>query len=749
MKKFFKKIKNHLSKTKTTISKTKKRPWLWIVVPVFLISSFVLFFFLKDLPSPTTLKKPSYPVATKIFDRNGNLLYEIYSEQKRTPIKLEAIPDHVKNASIAIEDKNFYQHSGLAIKGIIRASFKTIFKKELQGGSTITQQLVKNALLTPERTLKRKIKEAVLAFFTEILYSKDQILEMYFNFVPYGGTAYGIEEAAQTYFNKSAQDVDLAEAAMLAGLPAAPTRFSPFGPNPELAKQRQKLVLKNMVEEGYITEEEKTVAEEQELTFSKQAKDIQAPHFVMYVKNLLVQKYGQRMVEQGGLRVTTSLDLEIQEFTQDTVATEVGKLENMEVSNGAAIVTKPPTGEILAMVGSKDYFAKDIDGNVNLTTSLRQPGSSIKPVNYATGLIKGFTPATLFLDIPTCFSIPNQPLYCPKNYDGSFHGPTQMRFALGNSYNIPAVKMLAMNGVDAMIATGSAMGITTWNNPERYGLSLTLGGAEVKMTDMAVAFGVFANQGKKVTLNPILKVESYQGEVFEEHDFKNHPPTGEKVIPAEVAYLTSHMLLDNNARTAAFGPNSQLVVPGHAVSVKTGTTDDLRDNWTIGYNPNYLAATWVGNNDNSPMHPYLVSGITGAAPIWNTIMSQVLEDQPDEWPKKPENVVGRHVCTYQNQGENNNTECNGRFEYFIKGTEENMLHGKLTKQEIWIDKETNRPPEPGQTENLELREHLVASDYFVKDYCVTCPHEEEKPVIINYPYQPESLPKPYVPRKND
>ncbi len=731
--KFIKNPTNILNNLFRRLKKIRLR-WkilLGLFFSIILIVTILFLTLLKDLPSPTTLKKPNYPVATKLFDRNGKLLYEIYAEQKRTPIKLENVPKHVIQASIAIEDKNFYRHTGLDLTGISRAFFKTIFKKDLQGGSTITQQLVKNALLSPERTLRRKIREALLAFTTEVIYSKDQILEMYFNYVPYGGTAYGIEEASQLYLKKSIKDVNLAEAAFLAGLPASPSRYSPFGANPELAKKRQKQVLKRMLEEKYISEEEINKALEYKLTFSQPEQDIKAPHFVMYVKDLLVEEYGQRMVEQGGLRVTTSLDLDIQEFTQATIASQVAELENMRVSNGAALVTKPPTGEILAMVGSRDYFNEEIDGNVNLTTSLRQPGSSIKPINYAVGLLKGFTPANLFLDIPTCFAVPGQPLYCPRNYDGSFHGPVQMRFALGSSYNIPAVKMLAMNGIDAMMATASAMGISTWNEPSRYGLSLTLGGGEVKMTEMATAFGVFANQGKKIELNPILKVSTYEGKLLQEQDFEKHPPSGEKVLPPEVTYLTSHMLLDNNARTPAFGANSELVIPNHSVSVKTGTTDDLKDNWTIGYTPSYLTATWVGNNDSSPMHPYLVSGVTGAAPIWNDIMSYVLKDQPDEWPKKPENIIGRNVCTSAaNEGE----KCNGRFEYFIKGTEDNMLNGEMEKKEIWIDKTTNLPPEPGQTENLELREHFVVSDYFVKDYCVSCPQEDKEPVIINYPF---------------
>jgi 1A family penicillin-binding protein len=728
-KKNLKKVsQNKTAKKITQVS--KKTVVIAAGVLVFLLAFW--FYVFKDLPSPTKLDKGDFPVSTQIFDRNGVLLYEIYTEKNRTPVKLDNIPDTIKKATIAIEDKNFYKHVGFDWEGITRASLNIVLKKNLQGGSTITQQLIKTTLLTPERTVQRKLREAVLTLVTEIAYTKDEILEMYLNHVPYGGTAYGIEQASKKYFNKTVQDLSMAEAAMLAGLPQAPTKYSPFGSQPEKAKTRQEQVLQRMVEEKMINEEEKNRALNEELHFATPTAQIKAPHFVFYVKNLLVEKYGIKAVEAGGLRVTTSLDINLQEKAQASLAARLEKLENYKVSNGAALVTKPDTGEILAMIGSKDYFDNDIDGNVNLTTSLRQPGSSIKPINYAVGLLKGYTPATIFVDAPTCFRVAGQPLYCPKNYDNSFHGPAQMRFALGNSYNIPAVKMLALNGVESMMATASAMGITTWKDPSHYGLSLTLGGGEVKMVDMAVAFGVFSNNGFRVNLNSVLKVENYKGEVLEEYNFDENPPKGEKVLPEEVTYLISHILLDNNARVAAFGSHSNLVIPGHAVSVKTGTTDDLRDNWTVGFTPSYLTATWVGNNDNTPMNPYLVSGITGAAPIWNDIMTMVLQDQPDEWPKKPEDVSGGTVCTWAKSDPNNQeSDCAGRYEFFIQGTKDNKQNGKIEKKEIWIDKETGRPPEEGKTDNLELQEHIVASDGLVFDYCLSCNHENEPPKIID------------------
>ena len=700
----------------------------------FLFLAFYLLI-LKDLPSPTKLSSPSsFPISTKIFDRNGNLLYDIFVEKNRNPVKLADLPPVVKFATLASEDKDFYKHGGFAITGILRATYNTIFHGKLQGGSTITQQLAKNALLTQNRTIRRKIREAILTIAIEALYSKDKILEMYLNQIPYGGTAYGIGSASQLYFGKSAKDLSLPEAALLAGLPASPTRYSPFGAHPELAKKRQEYVLDEMVKDKFITAEEAQKAKEAKLQFAEHSQGIKAPHFVMYVKDQLVDKYGTQTVEQGGLRVYTTLDLDIQQFAQQTVASEVAKLKTQNVTNGAALVTNPKTGEILAMVGSKDYFAKDIDGNFNVTTSLRQPGSSIKPINYALAFEKKIlTPASLVLDIPTCFEVPGQPRYCPDNYDRQFHGATQVRFALGNSYNIPAVKTLALNGLDDFIATASAFGITTFKDPQKYGLSLTLGGGEVKMTDMAVAFGVFANAGQKQPLFSIQKVTDYNGKVLEEHQ----PAEGQRVISPQTAYLISHILLDNNARQPMFGPSSYLVVRNHPeVSVKTGTTNDRRDNWTIGYTPSYLVAVWVGNNNNSQMSS-VTSGVTGASPIWNRIFRYILEKQDQkqgknfqEWPVMPEGIVGASICAESGllPGDSG---CPTRYEYFIKDTlpteTENL------KRQIQINKQTQQPIEPGQNvppENIEIQEHPALIDQTNSVLCLDCPFPTD-PAVFN------------------
>lgn len=710
---------------RSKISKFLREYW-YVVGATLLIFIPIYIFIFNNLPSPTKLKSNSFPISTQILDRNGKLLFEIYADRNRTPIKLSDLPAYVSESTIAIEDKNFYRHFGIAPEGIIRALGNIIFQRRLQGGSTITQQLVKTTLLTPERTLQRKVREAILAIATEIIYTKKQILEMYLNFAPYGGTAYGIEAAASLYFDKSAADLTLSQAALLAGLPQAPTRYSPLGSFPENAKARQLEVLRRMAEDGYITADQRAQAEAEPLNYATGKIDIQAPHFVLYVKDLLIEKYGLKTVEEGGLRVTTTLDLDLQTYAQSTVSAEVDKLKGLRVGNGAALITSPSTGEILSMVGSKDYFDIDSDGNVNLTNRRRQPGSSIKPVNYAGLLGKGFTPATMLLDIPTCFKVVGQPLYCPKNYDDSFHGPVQLRYSLGNSYNIPAVKTLALNTIEDMIATASAMGIQGWDDPSRYGLSLTLGGGEVTMLDMATAFGTFANQGIKVPLQAILKVEDSQGHILDQYQ----PPSDlEPVIPREVAYLVSHILQDNTARASAFGPSSELVIRNQIVSVKTGTTNDLRDNWTIGYTPDFVVAVWVGNNDNTPMS-YIASGVTGAAPIWHDLMDHLLSDHPAVWPPKPESIVSLQVCTVSGLLPAPDRPCDTRPELFIAGTEPKDVNN--ISRGIWINKDTNLPAftadipvDQVDVSNLELREHTVLSDPLIKDFCYSCPWPAE------------------------
>lgn len=644
--------KPHIQFHLPTFSPTWGGFFLGVVATFFFVFiPYQFYSFLKVLPNPRLLSQRVIPVTTQIFDRNGNLLYEIYDDENRKPLPLADMPDVIKHATIAIEDKDFYLHPGFSITGIVRAARETFFNHNTQGGSTITQQLIKNALLTQEVTFARKIREVLLAFWAERLYSKNQILEMYLNQVPYGGTTWGIEAAAETYFDKSVKELTLAEAAFLTGLPAAPTFYSPYGSRPELAKNRQQEVLHRMVEDGYITPDQEEQAKAEEIHIRSAVTNIKSPHFVMYIRELLTQKYGARLVDQGGLRITTTLDLPLQEKIQEIVKTNIENLTQLRVGNGAALVTNPQNGDILAMIGSRDYFDETHDGNVNVVISPRQPGSSIKVVNYAAALENGLTPATIIDDSPIAFTIPGQPAYVPVNYDGRFHGPVTIRGALANSYNIPAVKILNRIGVKTMIDYGKRMGITTWNDESRFGLSLTLGGGEVTLSDLSTVYGVLANQGKKVDLDPILKITDYTGRVYYEKGF----PSSSQALSPNVAYMLSDMLSDNAARTPAFGPNSALVVPGKTVAVKTGTTNEKRDNWTMGYTPSYVVGVWVGNNDNTPMDPYLTSGITGAAPIWNQIMREILKDKPDETFTVPENMV--------------KLPCYGRQEYFTKGTE--------------------------------------------------------------------------------
>lgn len=727
-----------------------KKKLFAIAILLFVIGVGWLLYILRDLPSPQQLNAPeNFPVSTQIFDRNGKLLYEIYSDENRIPIQLSDLPPHVYQASIAIEDQHFYRHFGFDFIGIMRAVRNMLRGESTQGGSTITQQLVKTALLTREQTLERKAKEAVLTIATELLYSKDQILEMYLNHIPYGGTAWGIEAAAQTYFDKPAKDLSIAEAALLAGLPQAPSRYSPFQSDPQRSKNRQSDVIRRMQADGYISAEQADEARNTELKFALSTTNIRAPHFVFFVKDQLVEKYGLEKVERGGLRVTTTLDLDLQEQAQASVTAEINSLTRYKVGNGAAMVTKPDTGEILAMIGSKNYFDATGDGKVNVTIEERQPGSSIKPLNLVTAFeLKKQTPASMLLDIPTCFQNTGQPLYCPRNYDGGFHGPVQQRFALGNSYNIPAVKTTYLNGTESFIATASAMGITTWNDPSKYGISLGLGAGEVRMIDMAQAFGVLANQGVKTPLVSILEVKDYQGKTLEEIDLEERKQQlkdmtddeeieeyGDlkRVLHRAPAYLVSHILLDNSARAGAFGTNSQLVIKDQVVSVKTGTTNNLKDNWTVGYTPEYLTIVWVGNNDGSSMNQSLVSGVTGAAPIWNDIMSMVLKDKESIWPEQPTDIVSKTICSASGLLPNGEGGCATRNEFFWKGTE--PTETDQSSKEIWIDPTTGLPPKEGQSLEgieLQLQRHTVYSDPFTREYCLDCtrPTNEEGKVTF-------------------
>jgi len=593
-------------------------------------------FFARGLPSPNKLSERDFQQATKIYDRNGVLLYNVYGDQNRTLVTLDKVPADLKNATVAIEDKNFYKHKGFDPFGILRAVKGAIFQKKLTGASTLTQQLVKNALLTPERTVTRKIKEFILSVQIERRYSKDQILQIYLNEIPYGGTAWGVEAAANQYFAKHVWELNLVESAVLAGLPQKPTAYSPFGANPEAYKERTKDVLRRMREDGYITreQEKKTIAELPNVKFASFGQNILAPHFSIYVKTLLEEKYGARLVQEGGLNVTTSLDIKIQDMAQAAVRDQVAAEKYLRVSNGAAVIENVKTGEILAWVGSKDYFAKDITGQFDIVSqAIRQPGSALKPFNYLTGFEKGYTPATMYLDMRTDFGGG----YRPSNYDDREHGPQPVRITLGNSYNIPAVKMLGVNGVDSMIDTLKRFGITTLNDPSRYGLSLTLGGGAIKLLELTNAYAILGNEGKDVSPVVVLKVTDAKGRVLEEYKPPSNP---RQVATPEHSYLINSILSDPTAKYAAYGTYwANRLNFRSDLAVKTGTSEMKIDNWTFGYTPSYAIGTWVGNNDNSPMHPSLSSGVTGAAPIYREIAEKFFAGKKVEAWNRPAGVV--------------------------------------------------------------------------------------------------------------
>lgn len=584
-------------------------------------------FLFKDLPSPMQISTYRPPLSTKIYDQHGELLYTVFDEEDRVLVSLDEISPYLVQATLAIEDDDFYHHWGISFQGMMRALNHNLQNDTIHGGSTITQQLVKNVLLSPERTWKRKMREIILALAVDFKYSKEEILTRYLNQVNYGGSVYGVEQASHWYFHKSANDLTLAESAFLAGLPVAPTAYSPFGPTPELAYQRQQEVLHRMVSEGYIDSQQMEQALAQPLDFRLNRYDIQAPHFVMYVRQLLEEKFGQDMVARGGLEVTTTLDLNVQATAEASVNQELDKLGRLRVSNGAALVTDPRNGAILAMVGSRDYFDSANDGQVNVTLRPRQPGSSIKVVTYTAAFEHGYTPGTILNDSPVVYDIVGSKPYAPRNYDGVFHGQVTAREALASSYNIPAVRLIADLGVSTVVEKGRAMGIESWNDASRFGYSLTLGAGEVTMHDMAQVYGTLANMGYQVDLNPLVEVRSAKGEVLYQNPcwLANQPCQARQATTELAAYEIVDILSDNRARTPAFGSNSVLNVPNQQVAVKTGTTNSLRDNWTIGFTSDRVVVSWVGNNDNTPMSA-VASGITGASPIWRSIMNELIAD---------------------------------------------------------------------------------------------------------------------------
>ena len=627
-----------------------------------------------DLPSPETLHQRAAAPSTKIFDRKGRLLYEVMDPHagKHSPVPLNEIPLVLRQATIATEDSSFYRNPGVDVKAILRAVIINVQTGEIQsGGSTITQQLARNLLLSPEergqRTFLRKLREMVLACRLSWSYSKDTVLALYLNETYYGNLAYGVEAASRAYFGKPVGDLDLAECAMLVGLPQAPALYDPLV-DPGSAKRRQGVVLDLMVKAGFIGEEEAELAKQERLHFAASPFPIRAPHFVMHVRRLLEDRFGLDVLYRGGLRVYTTLDLDMQNTAREVVRRQLARLTErkdglpiLNIRNGALVALDPQTGEILAMLGSPDYFDPRIDGAVNVTLATRQPGSSIKPITYALAFSQDYTPATMLLDVRMSYQTKEGDSYVPYNYDRLFRGPVLLREALASSLNLLAVKVLDHVKLNNMIDFAREFGIRTFDDSERFGLALTLGGGEVRLLELTAAYGAFANGGHRLEPVAITLVEDAEGRVLARWE----PGLGQQVLDPRVAYLITDILSDDTARMTGFGPGSVLNLTRPA-AVKTGTTTDWRDNWTIGYTPDLVVGIWVGNADNDPMGH--VSGVTGAAPIWHDYMEEVLKGLPALTFEAPPGLARVEVCAESGLLPTENC-LHRKTELFIEGTE--------------------------------------------------------------------------------
>lgn len=562
---------------------------------------------------------------TKIYDRNNVLLYETLdpAQGRTTETPLDQIPKYLVQATLATEDKNFYSHTGIDIKGIARAALLNIKEGEIvAGGSTITQQLVRNVIGTnKKRSLPQKIKESLLAFRVSKVFSKDEVLQMYFNKIYYGNLNYGAAAASKWYFGKDVSSLDLAESAFLAGLPQAPNRYDPFK-NRDSALERKDYVLTLMCKEGFITEEELDEAKRERISFEQNLTTVRAPHFVNYVIEELEDRFGEDFVETG-LEVKTTLDYHMQKKILEIALQNLALLTGRNVTNASVVVLEPRTADILAMLGSVDYFDKSIQGEVNIATSSRQPGSAMKPITYAVAFEKGWTPKTVLRDFPVRFFTAEGLPYMPKNYDYEYHGDVTVREALANSYNIPAVLAINFASVEDVLKKAREMGLETLDkSADHYGLALTLGDGEVRLIDLTSAYMVFANEGYKKTPRAILEIKDADGKTIYENE---NSQTGEKVLSEEASLLITDILSDNKARVPEFGLNNILELSRPA-AVKTGTTRNFRDNWTIGYTPDFTVGVWVGNSDNTAMHN--ISGVYGAGPIWHDVMEEIHRNIP-------------------------------------------------------------------------------------------------------------------------
>ncbi len=695
----------------------KKRLKVCLVIIILVFSVGLLagwLWLFKDLPPIQNLANLPIVPSIRVEDRYGQLLYEIIDEQggRHAVIPIEQIPIALRNATLATEDANFYQHPGFDLLGVARSFWINLSGGQtIAGGSTITQQVARNLLMTAEeratRSLQRKLREVILAWQIERHYEKDEILALYLNQTYYGGLAYGVEAAAQTFFGKPVSDLDLAQSALIAGLPQSPATYNPYT-SMEAAKVRQEIVLNLMEQSGWITTEEKRLASREPIILAETPYPVEAPHFVMMVKAEIDRIFtAEQIFNQGGLVVQTTLDLDWQHVAEQAILRQIKNLSTSQdglghnVNNAALTALDPHTGEILALVGSPNFFDAQHGGAINMATSARQPGSALKPLVYAAALdpanpTGGWTAATMLLDVTTSFQTYDEKAYIPANYDLKEHGPVLVRQALASSLNIPAVLTLDHIGLPALADYATKFGITTLGDPNTYDLSLALGGGSVRLIELTSAYGVFANGGYRVTPKAILEVRNIKGESL----YQSPAMAFQKILDERVAWIISDILSDEQARRLGFGPNTVLQIDRPA-AVKTGTTSNFHDNWTIGYTPDLVVGVWVGNTSYAPMRE--VDGLTGAAPIWHDFIRAALSGSPKSDFVLPEGISYVEICALSGllPGEN----CPYRkWEWFLDGTQptvEDQFYRSIS-----LDAKTGLPAD-ANTPGDQLRDILV------------------------------------------
>ncbi len=710
------------------------------------------------LPDIAAFSARKVEQSTKLYDRTGEiLLYDLNSGKKRTVIPYTEISRHIKNATVAIEDDTFFQHRGIRPLAFFRAAFANLRTGSFsQGGSTITQQVVKNSLLTGEKKISRKLKEWVLAWKMEQNMDKETILALYLNEAPYGGQLYGIEEAAQAFFGKNAGELSIAESAYLAALPNAPTFFSPYGTHKDKLEERKDLVLARMRGNGFITEAEYEAARAEKVSFLPPAETgIRAPHFVFFVSQYLEERYGRRALQEEGLRVITTLDYPLQQKAEEIVGKYAREnKEKFDAENAALVALDPKTGQILAMAGSRDYFDKEIDGNFNATLGLRQPGSAFKPFVYAQAFRKGFTPETIIFDLPTEFSTECNPdgtaiisgnedrCYMPENYDGKYHGPVSFRDALAQSINIPAVQVLYLAGLQESLRLAQDMGVSTLTDIARYGLTLVLGGGEVTLLELTSAYGVFAAEGERYPPAALLRVTNKEGKILEAFDGR-----GGRVLEKEIAQTITDILADNKARAPAFSATSPLYFPARSVAAKTGTTNDYRDAWIVGYTPSIAVGAWAGNNDNRPMQKKVAAFIV--APLWHTFMEAALKTLPDEkFEKPPERDLSALPPILRGIWQGGKTYFTDKLsgkratEYTPPELREERAIREIHSTLYWIDKDSPLVP---RTSPPESDPQFTRWEYAVRKWAaeqgLTDQTEADIPTALDDIHKPEFAPK--------